>query len=143
MCNFLDRIMTNLALIENNTIVDIIVGDPADFPFRVDVTNKPWGSGWVTSDGGVTFDPPVVVPQFATNFSAEDLLLAFTRAEFNLIDGSNNPNVKKLVRSLTERQRAQIRVTDPEYIPDIGLLLSESLISQPRHDELIQGLPII
>ena len=81
-------------------------------------------------------------PTHMTEFSAEDLLLAFTRAEFNLIDDSNNPDVKKLVRSLTMRQRAQISVTDPEYIPDIGLLLSESLISQERHDELIQGLPI-
>ena len=134
--------MTNLALIENNTIVDIIVGDLANFPFRVDVTNKPWGSGWVTSDGGVTFDPPVVVPQCVTTFSAEDMLLEFTRAEFDLIDGSNNPDVKKLVRQLTVRNKAQISVTDPEYIPEIGLLLSESLISQPRHDELIQGLPI-
>ena len=134
--------MTNLALIENNTIVDIIIGDLSDYPFRVDVSNKPWGSGWTTSDDGVTFDPPIVVPQFVTAFYAEDLLLAFTRAEFDLIDGSNNPNVKKLVRSLTMRQRAQISITDPEYILDIGLLLSESLISQPRHDELIQGLPI-
>ena len=82
------------------------------------------------------------VPTHRIEFSAEDLLLAFTRAEFDVIDSSNNPNVKKLVRSLTMRQRAQISVTDSEYIPEIGLLLSESLISQERHDELIQGLPI-
>ena len=82
------------------------------------------------------------VPTHITEFSAEDLLLAFTRAEFDAIDGNNTPDVKKFVRSLTMRQRAQISVTDPEYIPDIELLLSESLISQPRHDELIQGLPI-
>ena len=84
--------------------------------------------------------PPI--PTHRTEFSAEDLLLEFTRTEFDLIDSSNNPNVKKLVRGLTMRQRARISITDPEYIPDIELLLSESLISQTRHDELLQGIPI-
>ena len=55
--------MANLANVQNNVILDIIVGDAQDFPARI-VADPTWGRGWVTADGGQTFNAPAFVQQY-------------------------------------------------------------------------------
>lgn len=130
-----------MALVENNVITHIADGDPDFFPDRINIDGKPWGIGWFTIDGNVTFNPPVVVQQFATSFLPEAFLAELTEDEFDLLDASNNATVKKFLRRLEGRKAGLVTVT-PKYIADIGALLTDSILTQTRHDILVQGLPI-
>jgi len=84
--------------------------------------------------------PPVSTHR--TEFYADDLLSEFTPPEIEAIDASPNANVQKFVRRLTLQKKVLIDSNSAIYSTAMGLLLSQSLITQARHDELIQGLPI-
>lgn len=80
-------------------------------------------------------------PTHRTTFLPEAFLAELTEDEFDLLDASNNATVKKFMRRLEGRQAGLVTVT-PKYVSDIGELLTQTIISQARHDDLIQGLPV-
>lgn len=81
------------------------------------------------------------VPTHKSTFSAEELLLALAD-EFDAIDASVKPNVKKFIRKLIAIKKRLIDSTDQSYIDDIDYLLAQNLITQQKHDDLLQGLPL-
>lgn len=131
--------MSSLALVENGTITNVIVGELSDFPNRIDVTGTPYGSEWMDNGDG-TFSSPVVMSQYTTQFYADDLLSAFTVEEIDAIDTSAHATVQKFVRRMILRKKVLIDINDVAYTNMLGLLLSEGLVTQARHDELVQGI---
>lgn len=81
--------------------------------------------------------------EYMTEFYADDLLSALSAAEFHAIDDyTGNPTIVRLIRRLIIRKKKLITIDDPEYISDIGLLLTNSLVSQATHDDLLLGVRI-
>lgn len=86
-------------------------------------------------------DVPPIPPTCRVTFLPEAFLAELTEDEFDLLDASNNPIVKKFMRRLEGRSAGLVTVT-PKYVSDIGALLTSSVLSQARHDVLVQGLPL-
>jgi len=120
--------MANLAIVENDIIVNIIVGNASRFPAYDDVTGLGYGVGWVKN--GNVFDPPTPVAAYETMLYPDELIEMLTNAEYALVP-------ERLKTEILAAAGRKIDVTKVRVKSGLS-----SFLSSARVDELILGKPM-
>ena len=142
--------MSNLARVENNVITSIIVGDAQNFPALIVADGQPWGTGWTTSDGGQTFNPPAFVQQYRTVMTSQEFLTdLLTDDEFDdledhvEVNGLRNPVLKKVMaRFHNPKRNGDVNIESAKAIEFVAAMKVEGMIDATRETEILLGLPI-
>lgn len=133
--------MSRLALIENSIVTNVILCDTAWAEEHVELAeDSPVSKGWTYN--GDTFEAPVkIIETHLKSFDSKDLLNTFTPQEAILAQISSVPSVAAQYKLLTDRTKI-ITFDDPGYLQALEDFLEASVISQERHDDLTNGIPL-